>query len=29
MIARVSQGGESIDQSLAWAERELRNFARG
>jgi ABC-type glycerol-3-phosphate transport system substrate-binding protein len=29
MIARVAQGGESIDQALAWAERELRNFARG
>ena len=29
MIARVAQGGDSIDQSLAWAERELRNFARG
>ena len=29
MIARVSQGGQSIDQALAWAESELRNFARG
>ena len=29
MIARVSQGGETIDQSLAWAERELKNFSRG
>ncbi|MCB4823407.1 ABC transporter substrate-binding protein [Roseicella aerolata] len=29
VIARISQGGESIDQALAWAERELRNFARG
>jgi hypothetical protein len=29
MIARVAQGGETIDQSMAWAERELRNFARG
>jgi len=29
VIARISQGGESIDQALTWAERELRNFARG
>jgi ABC-type glycerol-3-phosphate transport system substrate-binding protein len=29
VIARIAQGGESIDQALSWAERELRNFARG
>jgi ABC-type glycerol-3-phosphate transport system substrate-binding protein len=29
LIARISQGGETVDQALAWAERELRNFARG
>jgi ABC-type glycerol-3-phosphate transport system substrate-binding protein len=29
LIARVAQGGETIDQALTWAERELRNFARG
>ncbi len=29
MIARIAQGGQSIDQAMAWAEGELRNFARG
>jgi ABC-type glycerol-3-phosphate transport system substrate-binding protein len=29
LIARIAQGGETVDQALAWAERELRNFARG
>lgn len=29
MIARVAQGGQTMDQALAWAEGELRNFARG
>jgi ABC-type glycerol-3-phosphate transport system substrate-binding protein len=29
MVARVVQGGETIQQSLGWAERELKNFARG
>jgi ABC-type glycerol-3-phosphate transport system substrate-binding protein len=29
LIARISQGGMTVDQALAWAERELRNFARG
>jgi ABC-type glycerol-3-phosphate transport system substrate-binding protein len=29
LIARIAQGGETIDQALTWAERELRNFARG
>jgi ABC-type glycerol-3-phosphate transport system substrate-binding protein len=29
LIARISQGGQTTDQALAWAERELRNFARG
>lgn len=29
LIARVAQGGMTVDQALAWAERELRNFARG
>lgn len=29
LVARVAQGGETIEQALTWAERELRNFARG
>lgn len=29
LIARIAQGGETVDQALAWAERELKNFARG
>lgn len=29
LIARIAQGGENVDQALAWAERELKNFARG
>jgi ABC-type glycerol-3-phosphate transport system substrate-binding protein len=29
LIARIAQGGETVDQALTWAERELRNFARG
>lgn len=29
LVARVAQGGESIDQARTWAERELRSFARG
>jgi len=29
LIARIAQGGMTVDQALAWAERELRNFARG
>lgn len=29
LIARIAQGGQTVDQALAWAERELRNFARG
>jgi ABC-type glycerol-3-phosphate transport system substrate-binding protein len=28
-IARVVEGGQSIDQALAWAEGELKNMARG
>ncbi|TCZ56742.1 ABC transporter substrate-binding protein [Roseicella aquatilis] len=29
MIARAVQGGQTLDQAMAWAEGELRNFARG
>jgi ABC-type glycerol-3-phosphate transport system substrate-binding protein len=29
MIARVAQGGQPIDEAMAWAEGELKNFARG
>lgn len=29
LIARIAQGGQTVEQALAWAERELRNFARG
>ena len=29
LIARIVQGGQTVDQALAWAERELRAFARG
>jgi ABC-type glycerol-3-phosphate transport system substrate-binding protein len=29
MIARIAQGGQSMAQAMAWAEGELRNFARG
>ena len=29
LIARVAQGGESIDQALAWVERELSTIRRG
>jgi hypothetical protein len=29
MIARIAQGGETIDQALAWAERELNVIRRG
>jgi ABC-type glycerol-3-phosphate transport system substrate-binding protein len=29
LIARIAQGGMSVDDALGWAERELRNFARG
>ena len=29
VIARVAQGGESIDQSLNWLEREINNMRRG
>jgi ABC-type glycerol-3-phosphate transport system substrate-binding protein len=29
LIARIVQGGETMDQAMTWAERELRNFARG
>ena len=29
VVARVVQGGETIDQSLAWLERELTNIRRG
>jgi ABC-type glycerol-3-phosphate transport system substrate-binding protein len=28
MIARITQGGESIDQAIAWTERELAGFLR-
>ena len=29
VVARVVQGGETVDQSLAWLERELTNIRRG
>ncbi|MDO9711965.1 ABC transporter substrate-binding protein [Paracraurococcus lichenis] len=29
LIARIAEGGQSTDQALAWAEGELRNFAKG
>jgi ABC-type glycerol-3-phosphate transport system substrate-binding protein len=29
LIARVAQGGQTLPQALAWAESELKNFARG
>jgi ABC-type glycerol-3-phosphate transport system substrate-binding protein len=29
LVARVVQGGQSLDQALAWAEGELRNLVRG
>jgi hypothetical protein len=29
VIARVAQGGESIDQALGWLEREVNNMRRG
>lgn len=29
LIARIAQGGETVDQALNWAERELRNLGRG
>ncbi|MDO9710423.1 ABC transporter substrate-binding protein, partial [Paracraurococcus lichenis] len=29
VIARVAQGGESIDQAMAWLEREINNMRRG
>ena len=29
VVARVVQGGESIDQALTWLERELTNIRRG
>lgn len=29
VIARVAQGGETIDQALGWLEREINNLRRG
>ncbi|MBY0337227.1 MAG: extracellular solute-binding protein [Acetobacteraceae bacterium] len=29
VIARVAQGGENIEQALAWLEREINNMRRG
>ncbi len=29
MIAHCTQGGESIDQAIAWAADELEGFMRG
>jgi hypothetical protein len=29
MIARVAQGGPTIDQALAWAEGEPKKLVRG
>jgi hypothetical protein len=28
MIARITQGGESIDKCLDWAQKELQGFKR-
>jgi uncharacterized phage protein gp47/JayE len=29
VIARVAQGGETIEQALTWLEREITNMRRG
>jgi len=29
VVARIVQGGETIDQSLTWLDRELTNIRRG
>jgi hypothetical protein len=29
VIARVAQGGETVDQALGWLEREINNMRRG
>ena len=29
VIARVAQGGETIDQAMGWLEREINNMRRG
>ncbi len=29
MIARIVKGGETIDQSMGWLERELTTIKRG
>ena len=29
LIARVAQGGETVDQALNWLEREINNMRRG
>ncbi len=29
VIARVAQGGETVDQAMAWLEREINNMRRG
>jgi hypothetical protein len=29
VIARVAQGGDSVDQALGWLERELTTIVRG
>jgi hypothetical protein len=29
VVARVVQGGETVDQALTWLERELTNIRRG
>jgi len=29
LIARIVQGGESIDQAMGWVERELTTIRRG
>jgi hypothetical protein len=28
-VARIVQGGESVDQALTWVERELNTIRRG
>jgi ABC-type uncharacterized transport system substrate-binding protein len=29
LVARIVQGGESVDQALTWVERELNTIRRG
>ncbi len=29
MVARVTQGGDSIEEAISWAENELEGYLRG